>query len=536
MSKTDKSKVTNEQLATTLGLAPIDTEQAKRYIALDILRSAYGRSPKLDKKIEEVYKSWTGSTWEVDNDKIMSMMLVGPPGQGKTTAFKKAAEDVAAALGMKFVLNPADDYGVNLQEKQKLAELRKDLIEAQSSNADRPSLEVIAKAIRATEKKVHLDLTSDFVFVSQEFSAENSKMELGGIPAKQEEAGMEYMTKLVNKRLALLNRCGAGVLLLDDFPNASPNIQNLGLSLTDEKRFQGLNLAGTYIGLTGNLGSHDGTNTSRMSTALRGRCEIYFTADKLDNFNNRMMSRFRDEIGDAGVIGFLQRHEHHFSALPDMKQMGGFPSPRTWDDFTLQLRRSIRDHGGRGKGELKALKDIASKANAKLGLEVGQAFYAYYHALMRSADPLARSAIIDGDLKTEELKKRYKEGFSSDEQHFANQFALAVGDYTVSKIVKEDGKLDEAIERFTSALVAMNNDVWAFALNHMKTKLAIQQESMSQKYGETGRELTSAIKEQIGKIIMRNKNIGSDQREVMIDALSNADKVSVNRASRQRRQ
>lgn len=535
MSKNEKSKMTNEQLAATLGLQPIDTEQAKRYISLDILRAAYGRTAKLDKRIEEVYENWTGSKWEKDNDKIMSMMLVGPPGQGKTTAFKKAGEEVAAALNLRFVLNPADDYGVDQEQKALLLETEKDLKEAQNAGASPAELAPIAKRIRSIQKKVHLDLSGDFVFVSQEFSAENSKMELGGIPSKQEEAGMEYMTKLVNKRLAVLGRCGAGILLLDDFPNASPNIQNLGLSITDEKRFQGLNLAGTYIGLTGNLGSHDGTNTSRMSTALRGRCEVYFTADKLDNFVNRMMSRFRDEIGDAGVLGFLQRYEQHFSSLPDIKQMGGFPSPRTWDDFTLQLRRSIRDHGGRGKGELKALKDIAAKANAKLGLEVGQAFYAYYHALMRSADPLARSAIIDGELKKDQLAKRYKEGFSSDEQHFANQFALAVGDYTVSKIVKEGGKLDEAIERFTTALVAMNNDVWAFALNHMKTKLAIQQESLSQKYGDTGRELTSSVKEQIGKIIMKNKDIDSSQREVMIDALSNADKVSVNRASRNRR-
>lgn len=534
MSKNEKS-MTNEQLATSLGLTPIDTEQAKRYIALDILRSAYGRSESLNKRIEEVYRQWTGSEWATDNDKIMSMMLVGPPGQGKTTAFKKAAEEVAAALKLNFVLNPPDDYGVDQEAKRELLELQKDLEEAQNSGAAKEELKKITSKIRSVQKKVHLDLSNDFVFVSQEFSAENSKMELGGIPAKQEEAGMEYMTKLVNKRLALLNRCGAGLLLLDDFPNASPNIQNLGLSMTDEKRFQGLNLAGTYIGLTGNLGSHDGTNTSRMSTALRGRCEIYFTADKLDNFVNRMHARFRDDIGDAGVVGFLQRHEQHFSSLPNMKQMGGFPSPRTWDDFTLQLRRAIRDHGGAGRGELKALKDIAAKASSKLGLEVGQAFHAYYNALMKSADPLARAAIIDGDLKKEALAKRYKDGFSGDEQHFAHQFALAVGDYTVRKIVKEGGKLDEAIERFTSALVIMNNDVWAFALNHMKTKLALQQESMSQKYGETGRELTSSVKEKIGSIIMRNKDIDASQREVMIDALSNADKVSANRATRSRR-
>ena len=229
------SKVTSaSEIAKNLDLVEIDTEIAINEIKLDILRTFYTENPANDfekernEKVKKAYLEWTGSDYEHDNMKILSILLLGSPGQGKTTAFKEAAKQVAAGLNLTYVENPSDDF------------------------------------------KITRDC---FMFVSQEFSAENSKVDLGGIPSKVEEDGIEYMTKLVNKRLAKAKSAGGSLLLLDDFPNASANIQNIGLSVTDEKRFQGLNLDGVYIGLTGNLGAVDGTHTAQLSTALRGRCK-----------------------------------------------------------------------------------------------------------------------------------------------------------------------------------------------------------------------------------------------------------------------
>lgn len=51
-----------------------------------------------------------GALPKIKPKKVKSVLLLGPPGQGKTTSFKAAAEKVAAGLGLEFVLNPDDDF------------------------------------------------------------------------------------------------------------------------------------------------------------------------------------------------------------------------------------------------------------------------------------------------------------------------------------------------------------------------------------------------------------------------------------------
>jgi flagellar biosynthesis GTPase FlhF len=96
-----------EALAQNLGLREVDTNQVIRQIARDILLSMHGKgNKKLDAKIEKVYSEWNkGAKWEDDNEQITSILLVGPPGHGKTTSFKEASKLVASALGMEFLEN-----------------------------------------------------------------------------------------------------------------------------------------------------------------------------------------------------------------------------------------------------------------------------------------------------------------------------------------------------------------------------------------------------------------------------------------------
>ena len=84
---------------------------------------------------------------------------------------------------------------------------------------------------------------NELLFVVQELSGQVSAVDFGGIPNVQDfqtpdGSSRSFMTKLANKRLAALQYAGAAVLLLDDFSNASPNIQNVALSILTEKRFQ----------------------------------------------------------------------------------------------------------------------------------------------------------------------------------------------------------------------------------------------------------------------------------------------------------
>ena len=528
-----------QNLAHSIGLHQVNTETAIEEVAFDMLFTMHKANPRDEKeqladfvlrfvpealkvkgkekelkeateklaeytdvamngKIEKVFTQWSNnSPWIDTGDKVKSMMLLGPPGQGKTTTFKEAAKRISAALGLNFKINPGDQEPIT---------------------------------------------PADFLFVSMEFSGENQITTLGGIPAKttDEATGIEYMTKLVNKRLAMACIAGGATVLLDDFPNAAPSVQNVGLSLTDEKRFQGLSLDHVYIGLTGNLGSLDGTHTTRLSTALRGRCKIYYTEDELPNWINRIQQKYRDELGDASIVGFLQREPQYFFEMPDTRKQGGFASPRTWDHFLQEARRAIAKSGGRGRGEVKAIPEIQRLASSMLGLEVGLKVHAYYHSLMLGADPIARRTIIDGHFDEPAFKERFKDGYSADSQFFAYQFAVALADYAVQELVgsknyqldlTRNPKLRNVIERFAKGALAVNDDTFAFAIDHFKAKLANQVDEWSHKV-DNRRSLTTEVKKLFAKIISESKDFTAEKRQVMIDSLSDADKF--NQSSRRR--
>ena len=510
------------QLAIDLGLRETDTTTAIDRIAYDLLYAMDGKSPKIDAEIKRVFKEWSGSDWFKENDAVTAQLLVGPPGHGKTTAFKEAGKKVAKALGMRYLEN-ADLDTVPLHdeyEKNALGEIIK--------NAD-GNPKIIKRGI---------DPEKDFVLVTQEAAGVVSALEWLGLPrAIKLGHGVEAMGRLYSERLLKAQKAGGSIILLDDFLNASPSIQNVGLSLAEERRFNDLNLTNSLIGLTGNLGAHDGTNTSRLSTALRNRCRIFFIQDKLDDFVYRAQTRWTDQFGDVATLGFLRRSNEHFAKLPNLKQVGGFPSPRSWDKVIIANRRAVIRAGG---SLAHALKDMIDEASSLLGLEVGQAYTAYMNAYIKSADPLARAAIMDGKFDRKDFKKQMENNMSGDHQYFAYQFAMAASDYAANKIAMDGGKLDVALPRFVDAVLSLDGPNFNLAIDNFKRGLANKVESLStmqssKRGARLGREITMDIKQKISNAFVGHPECTTENRTNVIDVLSDSDKYqSVASRRRQR--
>lgn len=512
-----------ENLAVSLGLREADTGATIDRIAFDILRSMYGKSDALDEKIRATYKEWTGgATWFDDTDETTALLLVGPPGHGKTTAFKEASKKVAQALGMRYLQN-ADLDNVPLNDEYYLDDngnIEKD----QDGN---PKI-----------KRRGIDPEKDFVLVTQEAAGVVSALEWLGLPraiklgkaSPDARAEQEAMGRLYSERILKAQKAGGATILLDDFLNASASIQNVGLALAEERRFNDLNLRNALIGLTGNLGAHDGTNTSPLSTALRNRCRIFLIKDKLEDFVQRAQTRWTDAIGDAATLGFLRRSPEWFAKMPNVKERGGFPSPRSWDKFIVVARRAV----ARSQGSLAhAIGDIQDEASSLLGLEVGQAYNAYMNAYIKSADPLARAAILDGKFDSKAFRKQQDTNMSGDNQYFSYQFAMAASDYAASKIAS-DGKMQPALDRFVDAVLQLDGPNFNLAIDNFKRNLANKVESMSAKV-KNQRDLSIEVKTEISNAFVKHPDCSIESRENVISVLSDLDKYqTVGQRRRQR--
>ena len=139
-------------------------------------------------------------------------------------------------------------------------------------------------------------------------------------------------------------------------------------------------------------------------------------------------------------------------------------------------------------------------------------------------------------MSTEDIRKSYSEGgFSAKEQGFAYQFALALVDYAVHKVI-QDGKMDEAIKRFGEGIVILDGSVFSFAIEELQNKLAAQVDKVKGPDGKdlvvsssTGatdkrRELTTQATETIGQLILSTGKVSQEQRSTMISVLSEMSK------------
>ena len=328
MAKNKKGEVAGQdpmEVAKKVGVPYIETEKVVDRLVPDMIMSCYRANPKdeRDERINERVKKalqdlFPNVMFEEIPTNVRSTFLVGPPGHGKTTAFREAAKKAAEAMGMEFVEELKDDIKID---------------------------------------------ENTYLFISEEFSGETSKMGVGGIPGKREEkledgTEVEYMIHLMPRRIAMLQKAGGGVFLLDDFTNASKAVQNIGLSLSLEKRYQSTDIGNSYVALTGNLGAIDGTNTSTASTALLNRLRMYFVQDNPENFIERGERKYKGSFGDLGILGFLDGNENYFTEFPSPRQMGPFATPRSWDAFIESAISSAAVYGSAQEAVLKAKKEV----------------------------------------------------------------------------------------------------------------------------------------------------------------------------------
>lgn len=463
------------QLARDLGLPLNYTNEVFDLLVDDMLLTMRGRSPELDAKIKEAYverhtkrNDGRAPIWIKDGPLVSGTMLAGPPGHGKTSVMRAAAKAAAEMVGLTFVDNPDESQRID---------------------------------------------TSCYVFLSLEFAGVNSALQIKGIPYKKKiqwtedaenaVAGdasksfeVEYMSYLKDYSLSLFQMAGGGTLLMDDLLNATPEMINVALPLTEEKRFAGTHLGKVYVGATGNLGARDGTKTSGMSRALSGRLRTIMVRDSVDDVIARMRQTFSgDDYGQFGTMyfdSFLQRNGSKvIEELPDgTEHMGGYGSPRTLMKAMNAHFYEVAAVGGRAYAR-DTLDRMPIVTGSFLGPKLSQDLVAFMQSAYQFADPAASLLIHTGKIH-EAIEKNRENAIGSEEQMFFYQLAEAMADYAARAVQKgEDFKT--ICNRFATGLHSIDGAPFGLAMDLFKDrmlavnpKFALQQGAAAEKV-EAGR-------------------------------------------------
>lgn len=454
----------------------LDTASAVKMVLEELCQSHYGsRDDALNKKIEALWFKLRGTP--MMERSTTAMAFRGFPGQGKTTAYHVACDHFAKACGLNFVVDPSDD----------------DIKELLNTNT----------------------LKDSFLFIKHEMAGEMSNASFGGIPSKETVDGMDYMTKLPPLKLAVLKDASAGMLLLDDFNNAGASVQNIALSLLEEKRYQSLKLGNIYVGLTGNLGALDGTNVAGMSAANATRVQSYEVSDSPEAWAARSQARYNDEVGEALLSSFFSKFGdangsgHQLFHKPSSKKDGSpYPCSREWTKALQYMRQyyfEARHHIAGGNDASFLLKDLERTAAGHLGMEAGTALKSFYYNVFNGAMPMAIAQMESGSmpdiLKEKLISANTNNSNTSDGAYLANQYISALSDEAVFKLsaaIKADEDIGPILNNFVDGVYnyGLHPGLIAQANAQLKDKMIIKEKTRGM-FGSINRSGLTVLNESI---------------------------------------
>lgn len=239
---------------------------------------------------------------------VTSLLVLGPPGIGKSSCARSIAGEIAGAEGRRLV----------------------DLKEEPAFDGD---LSTVALYYAA-------DLSSCL------------PEDIGGIPKIALESvcgsSLQVTTYAVQRWLAPFCVPGAvGVICLDDLPAAPPAVAVAVRQLVLDRRVGQQKLSpGVLLFVTGNRRS-DKAGASALPSHFVNSCTSYEIEPEPPPADPAARWRWREWYQQQGahdlVPAFLRWRRDHFSRLPKDADAGGrFPTPRSWAFLGLQLAVALR--------------------------------------------------------------------------------------------------------------------------------------------------------------------------------------------------
>jgi len=239
------------------------------------------------------------------------LLLMGPPGHGKTAIVLSAAKKICDMIGMNYVERPSIDHA-----------------------KDRPLEETFF----------------DYPVVVEAAGAGGSATNLLGVPSKgvadmPDGTRSDVMNKLAKFDVKYLSKCQGGVYFMDDALNAMLQHQSIFMEIAQFGCLNEFNLGtGTYRLFSGNIAGKDGSLANKASTPFKGRVKAVYTECELNDWLDYIaVQTCEDPMGDLGLSSFFQTQAGLFSKLPSVKASRGgelppSPNPRTWSNAIPEIR------------------------------------------------------------------------------------------------------------------------------------------------------------------------------------------------------
>jgi hypothetical protein len=366
------------------------------------LRDSEGRAIVRDIRsdIEEAYKELTGKTRfkrSLLKGDILPHMILGAPGQAKTSMIEAAAEQVAKMLNLKFVRN-LDTETV----------LRNDML--------------------AVEKV--------------ELAGADSNIEVKGLPKIEEyENGGAKMHRCPPAYGNVPEHVAGYVLLFDDAPNASKEVLGTLHGLLTREGQDGRISDNVTIALTGNLGKADNTASAEMTSPILNRCRtsiVHRQPDEMADFFERRYGTSRVNVNM--VCSFLRQYPHHFNKTSKRGSLASVLNSRTAENLIAMLEQLDAMRGD--DSNMSKYKVLAEKyARRSIGNEAGMDFGIHAYMYRSHAIPMAKQYLENGKLD-ENLQgifeSQYGRGQSAENNNFGTQLSIALADEAIHRIRQID--------------------------------------------------------------------------------------------------
>lgn len=216
-----------------------------------------------------------------------------------------------------------------------------------------------------------------------------------------------------------------GILFLDELSRANDPVKNLCLKLINERRIGQYIIGSKWAIIAASNRSEDDPLAGDLQGAITNRftTQVNYVPD-VETWGGWALkatdSKTEELLVDPEIVAFLKFAGQHFYSYDPETSKEIFPTPRTWQAVTTNLRalRELR----KTQGRTVTLDDIERQAAQAVGTDVAKEFVAFL-SLMREV-PLEQLDIVYSDPERAPLPTRSNTG--SSEYDFKSDVAYAM--------------------------------------------------------------------------------------------------------------